>query len=148
MNDYDIYLRHDDIQGGSWVGFMLAWKGLAGVHGLPERPHRRRYPWFMDPTRPEEPHEGHWGLLQWYMEVALLDGMTGLQGTPPLDGRTAADMRADLGQFRILTSLELKDVDGSTHTVRMIAYTEHALEPYDTPHPNGGSIAQIEFVKP
>jgi hypothetical protein len=57
-------------------------------------------------------------------------------------------MRADLGQFRILTSLELKDVDGSTHAVRMIAYTEHALEPYDTPHPNGGSIAQVEFVKP
>jgi hypothetical protein len=31
--------------------------------------------------------------------------------------------------------------------VRIIAYTEEALEPYDAAHPNGGRIAYVRFVK-
>src|SRR2546422_10967280 len=80
MNDYDFYLRDPGIRGGEWVGFPLAWKGLGGVGGLPLRPHRSWQPWVLDPSSPDDPTAGHWGVLQWRYNIAVIEGLGGLQG--------------------------------------------------------------------
>jgi hypothetical protein len=147
MNDYDIYLRHATVRGGEWVGFALAWKGLARVGGLPARPHRNWLPWIPDPAYPNDPTLGSWGTWQWRFEVAFLDGLAGLSGVPSDDGRSAADMRADMRAFMPLASFDLKDLDGGVHQVLMTGYSEQAIEPFDLGHPNGGFVAQVEFAK-
>ncbi len=146
MNDYDIYLSDGSVRSGEWVGFALAWKGLAGVTGLPGRPHRGWVPWILDPDKPEDPSAGHWGVRQWRYELALVDSLVGLQGGPPDDGRTSADMRADLMDYLPLTKLELQDVDGTAYDARMTSYIEQAIEPYDNAHPRGGMLVQVEFT--
>lgn len=147
MNDYDFYLRHSAVRTGSWVGFPLAWKGLAGIAGLDSRPHLRWRPWILDPSKPNDPTFGSWGIWQWRLRVAILDGLTGLLGTPPSDSRTAADIRTDLLAYLSLPILELKDTDGTIYTAKIIAYNEQAIEPYDPAHPNGGYLAQIELAQ-
>lgn len=146
MNDYDIYLRDGGVRDGEWVGFALAWKGLAGITGLPEKPHKGWVPWILDPSNPDDPTAGHWGVRQWRYELALIDGLVGLDGKPPDDGRTPADMRTDLMDYLPLTKLELQDLDGATYDVRMTSYTEQAIEPYDDAHPNGGLLVQVQFA--
>jgi hypothetical protein len=147
MNDYDIYLRDGSVRDGQLVGFALAWKGLTGVAGLPGRPHKGWFPWILDPNKPDDPTAGHWGVRQWRFELALLDGMVGLQGAPSNDGRTPADMRADLMDYLPLTKLQLQDLDGAMYDVRMTSYIEQAVEPYDNAHPNGGMLVQVEFAE-
>lgn len=146
MNDYDIYLRDGGVREGEWVGFALAWKGLAGLAGLPGKPQTGWVPWILDPTRPDDPAAGHWGVRQWRFELALVDGIVGLQGAPPDDSRTVADMRADLMNYLPLVKLELQDLDGAIYDARMTSYTEQALEPYDSAHPIGGMLVQVEFT--
>ena len=147
MNDYDFYLRDPGIRGGEWVGFPLAWKGLGGVGGLPLRPHLSWQPWILDPTNPDDPTAGHWGVLQWRYNIALIEGLVGLQGVPPGDGRTPADMWADLMDFLPLDKFDLQDLDGQTYQVKMTGYSERAIEPYDTAHPNGGMLVEIELAR-
>jgi hypothetical protein len=147
MNDYDFYLRHAAVRNGEWVGFALARKGLAGISGLEARPHLRWLPWILDPNEPNTPSAGSWGTWQWRMDVAMVDGLAGLQGTTPVDGRTAADMRADLLAFLPLPIMELKDVDSTIYSVLMIGYQEQNIEPYDAAHPNGGWVARTEFAE-
>ena len=147
MSDYDIYLREAGVNGGEWAGFALAWKGLAGIEGLPARPHRRWFPWILDPAQPDNPAAGHRGVLQWRFTVALVDGLVGLRGRPPDDGRSASQMRADLLAFMPGIQVDLMDVDGTIDTVRMTAYTEWAIETWDNRHPNGGMLAEVEFVR-
>lgn len=146
MNDYDFYLRHGAVREGTWVGFALAWRGLAGVEGLERRPHWRWRPWILDPANPDNPAEGSWGVWQWRLHVAMLDGAIGLLGTPPTDGRTGEDMREDMLNYLPLPALELKDVDGEIYSVRMTAYKEQEVEPYDAAHPDGGWLAEVEFT--
>ncbi len=131
MNDYDIYLRHAAVRGGAWVGFSLARKGLAGVAGFDARPHLHWIPWILNSASPNDPTAGSWGVWQWRLQVALLDGLVGLLAVPPSDGRTSADMRADLLTYRTLPALELQDVDGAIYTVKMTTYQEQEIEPYD-----------------
>lgn len=147
MNDYDFYLRHAAVRDGAWVGFSLAWKGLAGISGLESRPRVRWLPWILDPSDPNNPKSGAWGIWQWRMDVAMVDGFAGLQGTPPADGRTSADMRADLLAYLPLPIMDLKDVDGTIYPVLMIAYQEQNIEPYDAAHTNGGWVARVEFAE-
>jgi hypothetical protein len=78
--------------------------------------------------------------------VALFEGFTGLNAVPPTDGRTAVDMRADLLQFGGLPSMQLRDVDDVVYEVKLVGYQEQNMEPYDTGHPTGGWVAQIELV--
>ena len=145
MDDYDFYLRHASVRDGAWVGFPLAWKGLAGVEGLPARPHLHWRPWVLDPSLPDDPAAGSWGVWQWRMDVACLDFTAGLTSIPPSDSRTAQDIRADLQAFLPLPIMELKDVDGATYSVKMIAFQESVIEPYDGNHPMGGWVARVEF---
>ena len=147
MNDYDIYIRNSAVREGEWVGFALAWKDLARLRGLSARPHRGWFPWILDPGKPDDPPSGHWGVRQWCYEIALLDGLVGLLGVPPDDGRTAADMRADLMGYLPLTKIELTDIDGTVYDARMTSYIEEAVEPYDAAHPGGGLIATVEFAQ-
>jgi hypothetical protein len=145
-NEYDFYLREGSVRGGEWVGFALAWKGLAGLPGLPSRPYTRRIPWILDPAHPDDPTYGSWGVPQWHMSVALVDGVVGLGRQPPVDGRGAADMRADMLAYQAAGSLTLQDIDGSVYAVKMILYTEEAIEAYDASHPAGGMLATVEFA--
>jgi hypothetical protein len=147
MNDYDFYLRHASVHGGAWTGFALAWKGLAGKEGLPQRPHLRWRPWVLDPANPNDPGMGAWGVWQWRFDTALIDGIVGLAGVPPDDGRQAAEMHDDLRAFIDLPAFELQDIDGTTYTVKMTAYREQGIEPYDAAHPDGGWLAQIEVAE-
>jgi hypothetical protein len=147
MNDYDIYMRDSTVRSGEWVGFALAWKGLARLEGLPARPHKGWFPWILDPANPDDPGAGHWGVRQWRYELALVDGLVGLRGVPPDDGRGAAGMRADLLGYLPLSKLELTDLDGTIYDVRMTSYTEQALEPYDVAHADGGLLIQVEFAE-
>ena len=84
MNDYDFYLRHASVHDGAWNGFSLAWRGLVGKDGLPQRPHLRWRPWVLDPANPDDPTLGDWGVWQWHFDVALLDPFVGLMWTPPV----------------------------------------------------------------
>lgn len=52
LTDYDFHLRLAALLDGKWVGFRLAWKGLAGAGGLPARPHYNWWPWILDPAEP------------------------------------------------------------------------------------------------
>ena len=146
MNDYDFYLRHGAVRGGTWVGFPLAWKGLAGIAGLEMRPHLRWRPWILDPAQPNNPAAGSWGVWQWRFDVAMVDNFAGLLNQPPSDGRTADDIRDDLLAYLPLPIIELKDVGSAISTVKMTAYQEQTIEPYDAAHPNGGWLARIEFA--
>lgn len=146
MNDYDFYLRHGAVRAGAWVGFGLAWRGLAGVEGLERRPHERWRPWILDPANPHDPTAGSWGVWQWRFEVAMISGIVGLLRTPPQDGRTGPDMRADLLNYLPLPAMELKDVDGTIYDAKMTAYREQSVEPFDVAHPDGGWIGRIEFA--
>jgi len=147
MNDYDFYLRHASVHDGAWTGFVLAWQALAGKEGLPQRPHLRWRPWVLDPTNPDDPTLGDWGVWQWRLDVALFDGLVGLLWTPPGDGRDSAAMRADLQAFMELPALEMQDVDGVVYTVKMTAFREQCIEQYDAAHPNGGWVAQVQFAE-
>ena len=147
MNDYDFYLRHAIVSDGGWVGFPLARKGLAGVVGLEARPHLRWRPWVLDSSAPNDPTAGAWGIWQWRFDVAMLDGLTGLEGTPPEDGRDAGQIRADLLAYVPLPALELKDVDGAVYAVKMTGYREQLIEPNDDAHPDGGWAARVEFAE-
>jgi hypothetical protein len=145
VSDYDFYLRHASVRSGAWAGFALARKGRAGVPALSTRPHLRTRPWVLDPANPNDPALGSWGVWQWRFQVALFEGLVGLQGTPPTDGRTGTDMRADLLAYIDLPALELQDADGTIHTARATAFEEHLIEPYDAAHPDGGWTASVEF---
>jgi hypothetical protein len=147
MQDYDFYLRHASVGDGDWVGFWLAWPNLAGLPGLPRRPHLHWRPWILDPAYPDDPTRGAWGIQQWSFDLALLDAMAGLAWSPPTDGRTAADMRADMLAYLDLAAIELKDVDSTTHTIKAIAFSEQCIEPYTTPHPNGGWLATVTLAE-
>ena len=147
MNEYDIYLRHVSVLGGAWVGFPMAWKGLAGVAGLEARPQMRWRPWVLNSSAPNDPTAGTWGVWQWRFDIALLDGLTGLGGRPPADGRGAEQIRADLLAYMPLPALELKDMDGAIYTVKMTAYREQSIEPNDAAHPDGGWAARVEFAE-
>jgi len=147
MNDYDFYLRHASVHDGAWIGFSLAWGGLVGREGLPQRPHLRWRPWVLDPTNPNDPTLGHWGIWQWRFDVALLDPFVGLLWTPPADGRDSVTMRADLQAFIDLPAFELKDTDGAIYVVKMTAYREQCVDPYKASQPNGGWLAQVEFAE-
>ena len=147
MNDYDFYLRHASVHDGEWTGFALAWRGLAGIDDLPQRPHLHWRPWVLDPDNPDDPTLGAWGVWQWRFDVALIDPLVGLFNTPPADGRDSAAMRADLHAFIDLPAFELMDVDGTTYIAKMTAFREQCIEPYDGVHPNGGWLAQIELVE-
>jgi hypothetical protein len=143
MSDYDFYLRHASIRDEAWVGFRLAWRGLAGVDGLAARPHLRSRPWQPDPADPSDVSAGTWGSWQWHLDAALLDAIPGLQSTPPADGRDAADMRADLLAFADLPAIQLTDVDSVVYAVRVVGYGEQNIEPYNSAHPDGGWVAQV-----
>jgi hypothetical protein len=147
MNDYDFYLRHGAVRGGEWVGFPLAWEGLGGIAGFARRPHLRWRPWLPDPTNPNDPALGSWGVWQWRFYVAAVDGLVGLQRTPPADGRTAADMHTDMLAYQPLSVVELKDVDDAIYLVRMTGYQEQAVEPHDLAHPNVGRLLMVEFAE-
>ncbi len=147
MGDYEFSLRHASVREGEWAGFMPARQGLGGVAGLGARPYRRWRPWIPSATDPNNLAAGSWGAWQWQIDAALLDGLVGTAGAPPLDGRTAADMRADLLAFTDLPGMQLLDLDGAIYTVQMVGYTEQALEPFDARHPNGGWVAQITLVE-
>src|SRR4051812_49990260 len=121
MNSYDFYLRHASVQSGEWVGFLLARKDLAGVAGLPARPHLHWRPWVLDPAFPDDPASGTWGVWQWRLEVAALEFVSGLAYFPPADGRTPNDIRTDLQAFLPISTIELKDVDGATYNVIVTA---------------------------
>ena len=147
MNDYDIYLREPGVHSGEWVGFALAWKGLGGMSGLAARPHEGLLPWVLDPNNPNDPTLGSRGVRQWKFDLAMVDGLVGLQGVPPDDARTPAQMRADLMDYVPLSKLELKDVDGAEYDVVITTYTEQAVEPFDAAHPEGGWLIHVEFAK-
>jgi len=147
VTDYDFYLRDGGVNGGAWTGFVLAWKGLAGVPGFPAMPYRQWMPWILDPASPDDPTLGHWGVLQWRFSIALLDGIVGPHGLPADDGRTAAQMRADLFDFTASTGLELMDLDGVVYRARVTAYDEQLVEPYDLVHSDGGRLAVIELAQ-
>ena len=147
MNDYDFYLRHASVRSGAWVGFALAWRGLAGVRGLEERPHMRWRPWALDPAYPNDPTRGAWGVWQWRMDVALFDKLTGLLHQPPTDGRAAADMRADLIAYTGLPVIDLKDVDGVQYSVKITAFREQLIESYNSAHTGGDRLARVEFAQ-
>lgn len=146
MGEYDFYLRHASVRGAAWVGFRLAWKGLAGVEGLSARPHLRWRPWVLNPSSPDDVAAGSWGAWQWRMSVALFEGFAALDAMPPTDGRTAPDMRADLLQFSGLPVVQLSDVDNVVYEARIVGYQEQNVEPYDAGHPTGGWVAQIELA--
>ena len=129
------------------MGFALAWKELGGLEGLPAKPHRSWLPWVLDPAHPNDPTAGSWGVWQWHYDAALIDGLIGLEGVPPADGRGPADMRDDLLAFLPLGPIELKDLDGRPYNVMMTGYSEQAPEPHDSVHPNGGMLVQVEFAK-
>lgn len=147
MNDYDFYLRHASVSGGDWVGFPLAWKGLAKIAGLETRPQMRWRPWLPSSTTPNDPTAGTWGVWQWRFDVVMIGGFVGLLGRPPADGRDADQIRADLLAYMPLPALELKDVDGAIYTVKMTGYREQLIEPGDTAHPDGGWAARVEFAE-
>ncbi|HEX8599127.1 MAG TPA: hypothetical protein VF952_11500 [Chloroflexia bacterium] len=147
MGEYDFHLRHAAVRGAAWVGFRLAWRGLAGVEGLSARPHLRWRPWVLSGTDPDDVASGDWGAWQWRLTVALLEGLAGLDAVPPTDGRTVADMRADLSQFSDLPAIQLRDVDDTVYEVKLVGYEEQNIEPYDTQHPTGGWLAQVELVQ-
>lgn len=146
MSDYDFYLKDASVASGEWVGFPLAWKGRGNIVGLPVSPYRRWYPWNLDPSNPNDPTRGSRGVLQWRFSVALVDGLVGLEGHPPDDGRTAGQIRQDLLLYMPLDQMDLRDIDGTEYTVKMTSYTEQALEPFDVAHPSGGILAEVEFA--
>lgn len=146
MGEYDFYLRHVAVRGAAWVGFRLAWRGLAGVEGLSTRPHLRWRPWVTSASDPNDVAAGDWSAWQWRMLVALFEGFTGLNAVPPTDGRAAPDMRADLLQFADLPALQLRDVDDVIYQAKVVGYEEQNIEAYDAGHPTGGWVAQIELV--
>jgi hypothetical protein len=147
MGEYDFYLRHAAVRGAAWVGFRLAWRGLAGAEGLSARPHTRWRPWVLSPDEPDDVAAGDWGDWRWRLSVALFEGFVRLDGVPPTDGRTSPDMRADLLQFAGLAPIQLRDVDDVIYDVKFVGYEEQNVEPYDTQHPTGGWVAQIELVQ-
>ena len=147
MGEYDFYLRHAAVRGAAWVGFRLAWRGLGGVDGLSARPHLRWRPWVLSDADPDDVAAGSWGAWRWRMSVALLEGLVGLDGTPPTDGRTVPDMRADLLQFAGLPAIQLRDADDVVYEVKIVGYEEQNVEPYDPQHPTGGWLAQVELVE-
>jgi hypothetical protein len=83
---------------------------------------------------------------QWRMSLAAIDGAVGLLHGPPADGRTAADMRADLVAYHDLPAIDLKDVDGAQYSVRMTAFREELVKPYSSVHTGGDWAAQVEFA--
>lgn len=147
MGEYDFYLRHAAVRGAVWVGFRLAWPGLAGVSGLSARPHVRWRPWVPSSTDPSDVAAGDWGAWRWRVSVALFEGFTGLDALPPTDGRTAPDMRADLLQFIEFPAVQLREVDDVIYEVKAVGYREQDIEPYDTQHPTGGWLAEVELVQ-
>lgn len=147
MQDYDFYLRHASVRDGAWVGFLLAWRNLAGMPGLPQRPHLHWRPWILDPAYPDDPTHGAWGVRQWRFDVALLDAVAGLAWTPPADGRTGADMRADLLAYADLPAIELKDIDSTIYIAKIVALSEQCIEPYTAPHQDGGWLASVSFAE-
>ena len=147
MSEYDIYLRHASVRGGAWTGFLLAWRGLHRHDGLPSRPHLYERPWVLDPAFPNDPPKGSWGVRAWRFDLSLLEPPVALDWTPPDDGRTAADMRADLAAFAGLPALELKDTGGAVYLVRMTGYREQAVEPATPANPSGGRVAWVELCE-
>jgi hypothetical protein len=125
---------------------MLAWEGLGNIEGLPARPYRRWYPWFLDPADPEDPTVGHRGVLQWHLSVALADGLVGLRGWPPDDERTGTQMRDDLLLYMPLERLDLRDRDGTEYQARMTSYVEEAIEEPGCGRPGVGLLAEVEFA--
>jgi hypothetical protein len=77
----------------------------------------------------------------------MLDGLAGLEGRPPEDGRDADQIRADLLAYMPLPAIELKDVDSTIYTVKMTGYREQLIEPADVAHPDGGWTARVEFAE-
>jgi len=147
LSKYDIYLRHASVRGGAWTGFLLAWRGLHRHDGLPSRPHLYERPWVLDPAFPNDPPKGSWGVRAWRFDLSLLEPPVALDWTPPDDGRTAADMRADLAAFAGLPALELKDTGGAVYLVRMTGYREQAVEPATPANPSGGHVAWVELCE-
>lgn len=146
MGDYDLYLRHALVRSGEWVGFRLGWRGLGGLEGLPGRPHRRWRPWLLSPGNPDDVAAGSWNAWRWRLDLALLDGLVGLAGMPPADGRTPADMRGDLLAFANLPAVQLRDVDDAVYTAKIVGYQEQSVETYDAAHLAGGWVTQVELV--
>ena len=147
MGEYDFYLRHASVREAAWVGFRLAWRGLAGVEGLSARPHLRWRPWVPSASDPGDIAAGAWGAWHWRLAVALFEGFSGLNALPPTDGRTAPEMRADLLQFADLPVIQVKDVDDVVYPVKVVGYEEQNIEPYDAGHPSGGWVAQVVLVE-
>ncbi len=145
MSEYDIYLRHASVRGGEWAGFLLAWRGLHRRDGFPARPHLYERPWVLEPAYPNDPPKGSWGVRRWAFDLSLLEPPVALDWTLPNDGRTPADMRADLSAFAGLPALELKDTDGAVYVVRMTGYSEQSVEPATPANPSGGRTAWVEF---
>lgn len=146
MGDYDLYLRHALVRSGEWVGFRLGWRGLGGLEGLPGRPHLRWRPWLLSPGNPDDVAAGSWNAWRWRLDLAFLDGVVGLAGMPPADGRTPTDMRGDLLAFANLPAVQLRDVDDAVYTAKIVGYREQSVEAYDAAHPVGGWVAQVELV--
>ena len=104
-------------------------------------------PWILDPAYPDDPTHGAWGIRQWRFDVALLDAVAGLAWTPPADGRTGADMRADLLAYADLPAIELKDIDSTIYIAKIVALSEQCIEPYTAPHQDGGWLASVSFAE-
>lgn len=146
MGDYELYLRHALVREGAWVGFRLAWKGLGGVDGFSARPHMRWRPWLLNASNPDDVAAGSWNAWRWRLDLALLDGLVGPAGVPSADGRTSADMRADLLAFGDLPAVQLKDVDDTVYTTKIVGYREQDIEFYATAYPVVGWVAQVDLV--
>jgi hypothetical protein len=147
---YDIEMQDSAVNDGTWCPFHLAWLNRGGIGGLFQKPHLKWYPFYLDPAFPEEPNKGHFGLLQWHLEILVAPGVTGLTGNLA-DGTDVATRLAWLGQFRVLGLFNFKDVDGVVHEVAMVGFELRNIEPYDLAHGAGGEggwLATVELVKP
>lgn len=144
--DYDISLRHAAVRGGAWVGFRLAWSGLADGAGDVDKPRSRYRDWVLDPAFPGDPDKGHAGPWQWSLDLLLAPAVRGIKGRPPGDGRTVADMLADLHAYLDLPALELGDVDGVSYVAKTTDYAEKAITETATRWPAGSYVVHMGLV--
>jgi hypothetical protein len=152
VHDFDVSLRHAAVLEGNWVGFRLAWPGLAGYdrNAFPTAPYSHSWTWANAPGSPIG--DGKWGDQIWRLYLLVTRNLPNIHGVMPqpyaagggsVSSNDPALMLGWLRAFRDLPALDLMDADSSVYVAKFYGYEERLLESYEAPHDAGGSYLVI-----
>jgi hypothetical protein len=142
LYDREVRFRHASVEGAEWVGYRLAWKGLAGIANslLRDHPYKEWYPFYYDPAHPNDPSFGGPSeLRRWDVWLVMAVGLPTVDGgdASGADAYNVQRQKADLEAFFNQLGMQIMTPGGWIYSARMFNLEIWLVNPYDLHHRDG-----------